>query len=87
MCRKLCAIETPHHDRTLAAIKLAKRIASRAPLSVEATKRQVGQAWDLDRDEAAAAAASELKILTQSADHAAALAAFLTKREPKFKRG
>lgn len=69
-----------------AALDLAKRIASRAPLSVEATKRQVGQAFDLTPDEANKSAGQELKILTASSDHKAAIAAFLEKRDPAFTR-
>jgi enoyl-CoA hydratase/carnithine racemase len=68
------------------ALKLAERIASRAPLSVEATKRSVALAPDLSPAEAAAVSAKELAVLGRSADHKAALAAFAQKREPVFKR-
>src|SRR5690606_29394858 len=43
-----------------AAIKLAERIASRAPLSVEATKRVAGRALDLTSEEASELQAREL---------------------------
>jgi enoyl-CoA hydratase/carnithine racemase len=68
------------------AAKLATRIASRAPLSVEATKRAVGVAPDLSPEEAAKYAGKELVTLAASADHAEALAAFAAKREPRFQR-
>jgi enoyl-CoA hydratase len=68
------------------ALKLAERIASRAPLSVEATKRIAALAPDLSPAEAAVANAKELAVLARSADHKAALAAFAEKREPVFKR-
>ncbi|HEX4293605.1 MAG TPA: enoyl-CoA hydratase-related protein [Rhizomicrobium sp.] len=68
------------------AIKLAERIASRAPLSVEATKRTAALAPDLSPEEAAAVNAKELAVLGRSADHKAALAAFAEKREPVFRR-
>lgn len=68
------------------ALSLAERIASRAPLSVEATKRVAALAPDLSPDEAAAVAAKELAVLGRSADHKAALAAFAEKREPVFRR-
>jgi enoyl-CoA hydratase len=68
------------------AVKLAERIASRAPLSVEATKRAAQLAPDLSPQEAAALAARELQVLAASADHAEALAAFSAKREPGFQR-
>ena len=69
-----------------AGLLLADRIATRAPLSVEATKRVAGQAIDLDRDEAARALAKEFQSLIKSADHAEALAAFREKRPPQFRR-
>jgi enoyl-CoA hydratase/carnithine racemase len=68
------------------AIKLAERIASRAPLSVEATKRTAALAPDLSPVDAAAVNAKELAVLARSADHATALAAFAEKREPAFRR-
>lgn len=68
------------------AIVLAERIASRAPLSVEATKRTASLASDMSPEEAAMLNAKELAVLSRSADHKAALAAFAEKREPVFKR-
>ncbi len=68
------------------ATGLAERIASRAPLSVEATKRMASRAGDLPREEALRANAEEIEKLVRSADHAEALAAFRDKREPDFKR-
>jgi len=68
------------------AVKLAERIASRAPLSVEAVKRTAALAPDLSPQEAAAVNAKELAVLSRSADHREALAAFAQKREPKFRR-
>ncbi|MFT5134818.1 MAG: enoyl-CoA hydratase, partial [Gammaproteobacteria bacterium] len=68
------------------AIKLATRLATRAPLSVEASKRLIAQAFDLNPEEADRAAGKELKILSSSADHKAALKAFGEKRDPKFSR-
>ncbi len=68
------------------ALTLAKRIASRAPLSVEAAKRQSGHAFDNTPAEAMAAARAELEVLQKSADHKEGLAAFAERREPKFTR-
>lgn len=68
------------------AAMLAERIATRAPLSVEATKRMAGMAPDLSREEEAKAAREELVKLVASADHAEALAAFREKRAPVFRR-
>ena len=77
---------TPPGELMAAAIQLATRIASRAPLSVEATKRTAGLAPNLSPEEAAKAMAKELATLSKSADHREALAAFIAKREPLFKR-
>jgi len=68
------------------AIKLAERIASRAPLSVEAVKRSAGLAPDLTPEEFAKVNNKEVSVLSHSADHHEALAAFAEKREPKFRR-
>jgi len=67
-------------------LNLARRIASRAPLSVEAAKRQSGRAFDHTAEEAQAAARSELEILSKSSDHREGLAAFAERRDPKFTR-
>lgn len=69
-----------------AARALAERVASRAPLSVEATKRIAGRALDLNPGEAGQVQLQELIPLVRSADHAEAVAAFLEKREPLFTR-
>lgn len=69
-----------------AAIRLAERIASRAPLSVEATKRVAGRAVDMNPGEASAMQDQILSILRASEDHAEAVAAFREKREPVFSR-
>jgi len=73
-------------DLQAAALALAERIATRAPLSVEATKRVSARAPDLNADDAAAVAAAELHVLRSSADHREAVAAFQQKRDPVFTR-
>lgn len=57
-----------------AALELADRIASRAPLAVEAAKRAV------------AGGRADVAALVASADHAEAVAAFMTKRPAVFHR-
>ncbi len=69
------------------ALALAARIASRAPLSIEASKKMADQAADLLPDMAARQQLEILAELAQSADHKAALVAFGEKREPVFSRG
>jgi enoyl-CoA hydratase/carnithine racemase len=79
------ALHSPH-ELPAAALALAERIASRAPLSVEATKRVAARAPDLSPQDAATMQAAELRILRRSADHAEAISAFREKREPVFSR-
>jgi enoyl-CoA hydratase len=69
-----------------AAVRLAERIASRAPLSVEATKKVSGRAVDMNPEEAAAMQGDILHGLRASEDHAEAVAAFREKRDPVFRR-
>lgn len=69
-----------------AAIALAQRIASRAPLSVEAAKRQSIAAFDLSPQEALDAALSEAGVLCTSQDHFAAVDAFVKRETPTFVR-
>lgn len=74
-------------DRLLTeALNLAERIASRAPLSVEATKRQTGRAFDIPPEEALRAARDELSVLTQSNDHRIGVEAFIARKAPVFTR-
>ncbi|HUB84783.1 MAG TPA: enoyl-CoA hydratase-related protein [Rhizomicrobium sp.] len=79
------AVHDPH-ELLNAATALAERIASRAPLSVEATKRVASRAIDLNPQEGARMMSEEVGRLVTSADHAEALAAFREKRAPKFTR-
>lgn len=69
-----------------AALALATRIASRAPLSVEATKRTASRAMDMDAAEAARSNVEEIAVLSASEDHAGAVAAFAERRDPVFRR-
>jgi enoyl-CoA hydratase len=74
-------------DALLAGARsLAERIASRAPLSAEATKRVSSRALELSPEDAADAVGIEFMKLVASHDHAEALAAFREKREPNFER-
>lgn len=68
------------------ALLVAQRIASRAPLSVEATKRAIGQAFDLNPLDGARLAQRELRTLVASQDHKIGVKAFLSREEPKFTR-
>lgn len=67
------------------ALALAQRIASRAPLSVAATRELANRAADLTPEEAAAHSQEVLRRLLASEDHAEALQAFREKRMPQFK--
>ena len=69
-----------------AALGLAARIASRAPLSVEASKRTAGHALDLSPEQAKAMVEQEMPKLRASDDHREAVQAFIDKRDPVFRR-
>lgn len=70
-------------DRLLAeALTLADQIAARAPLAVEAAKRFAG----MEPAEQALWLDAALGSLADSADHREALASFLGKRTPVFRR-
>ena len=69
-----------------ASLVLARRIASRAPLSVEATKRVADQALDLAQEASIEMIRREMAPLLASRDHQEALEAFAAKREPAFRR-
>jgi len=73
-------------DLRASAIALAERIASRAPLSVEAVKRTARRAPDLSPEEANAIWGEEQRVLRRSNDHKAAVAAFRERRDPVFTR-
>lgn len=79
------AVHKPE-DLEREAAALAERIASRAPLSVEATKKMAERALDLAPAEAARVMGEQVSALAQSEDHKNALAAFREKKEPKFSR-
>jgi enoyl-CoA hydratase/carnithine racemase len=79
------SIHAPGHLRE-AAVALAERIATRAPLSVEATKRTASQAIDLSPEEAGRVWSEELRALRASNDHKAAVEAFRERRDPVFTR-
>lgn len=68
-----------------AALELAKLIASKAPLAVQATKRIVDTAFDLDLTAAQNFQEKILLNLSDSQDHKRALAAFADKEKPTFK--
>lgn len=68
------------------ASAIAERIATRAPLSVEATKRCLNQSLDLDEAEAFALQGRTFARLFRTEDHAEALVAHFEKREGKYFR-
>jgi enoyl-CoA hydratase/carnithine racemase len=69
-----------------AGLAMAERIASRAPLSVEASKRVADLAPDLTLEEGDKAMRREAATLARSDDHRAAVAGFLNKTTPIFTR-
>ena len=66
------------------ALELAKVVASKAPLAVQATKRIAGVALETDLKEAQKIQEKELLTLAASKDYQNALQAFAAKRQPVF---
>ncbi|MEQ3554259.1 enoyl-CoA hydratase/isomerase family protein [Pseudonocardia nematodicida] len=69
-----------------AAMRKARRIATRAPLSVEATKSSVNQAFELDFEEGQALQTAKFLEMFRTEDHKEALRAFFEKREGDYRR-
>ncbi|MBN9797552.1 enoyl-CoA hydratase/isomerase family protein [Pseudonocardia sp. UM4_GMWB1] len=76
----------PARDLLRTACGRAHRIATRAPLAVEATKAAVGRAPDLDADGARALQASHFTRLAGTRDHRDAVRGVLDRRPAVFTR-
>jgi len=79
----VCDISEPEH-LVQDAIQMAKIIANKAPLSIQATKRLVNVASNISTEEGAILWKETVVQLAQSDDHREALAAFMEKRKPLF---
>jgi enoyl-CoA hydratase len=66
-------------------VRLAHRIATRAPLAVEANKKIVNATYGVASDAAADLESAALSTLLNSLDYKEALAAFTDRRDPIFK--
>jgi enoyl-CoA hydratase len=69
-----------------AALAKAQRIATRAPLSVEAAKLAVTQAFELDFEQGQALQTTKFIEMFRTEDHQEALRAFFEKREGTYVR-
>lgn len=69
-----------------AALELAEQIATRAPLSVEATKECANRAFDLSTAEAMSLQREKFLQMISTRDHGEALRAFIEKRPANFER-
>lgn len=67
------------------AIRLAKMIASKAPLAIKATKRIANVALEVGQEAGYGLQQKELEALAKSEDHRIALKAFQNKETPIFK--
>ncbi len=82
----LVAAVHPPEALDAAALDLARAIAGRAPLAVEAAKAGAARAFDSDACAARDAYERALADLARSQDHRTALAAFLGRAQPTFHR-
>ena len=71
-------------DLTSEAIELAERIASRAPLSVQATKAVTARSFEMSAEEAGALQWELFLKMSATSDHREAIRAFVEKRSPNF---
>jgi enoyl-CoA hydratase len=69
-----------------AALAKAQRIATRAPLSVEAAKSAITQAFELDFEQGQALQTTKFIEMFRTEDHQEALRAFFEKREHTYFR-
>lgn len=76
----------PTDELLPAAVALAERIASRAPLSVENTKACANRAFDRTGEELAALQREKFLEMFATRDHEEALRAFFDRRTPSFER-
>lgn len=76
----------PGGELIAAAVELGERIATRAPLSVEASKRMINRALDMSPDAARAAIGKEVQSLVATNDHKAGARAVLNRQPAVFTR-
>jgi enoyl-CoA hydratase len=75
----------PHHELLHAALGLAGEIAANPPLAVQRMKRGLRLALDPDWHELGAYVSRSLAELFRTDDHREGVAAFMEKREPRFR--
>jgi 2-(1,2-epoxy-1,2-dihydrophenyl)acetyl-CoA isomerase len=75
----------PAEELQSAAVEWAEKLAKRAPLSLEATKKTMRYAMDNDWASTFNMEADWQQVLAGSEDNVEGVAAFFEKREPKFK--
>lgn len=67
------------------AMRLARNVASRAPLAVKLAKEAINQAYETTLEEGLEAERRNFYLLFATEDQTEGMQAFLEKREPKFK--
>ncbi len=77
--------EVVEGDVASAAIDMARRIRTNAPLSISATKKILSAIEGQTLESARAVASREREVTLSSNDYAEALAAFIDKRDPEFR--
>ncbi|MDA8278520.1 MAG: enoyl-CoA hydratase-related protein [Actinomycetota bacterium] len=78
-------VEVVIEDVAAAALGMAKRIADNAPLSIHATKDILSAIEGEASNSARVASNRQREVTLSSHDYAEALAAFIEKREPRFR--
>lgn len=80
----LASAAVPRAEVLSVALDWAREIASRAPLAVARTKLAIAEAAELPFDEAMSRELDHFSVLSASADHKHAIAAFFERKEPTF---
>ena len=85
---KTIGLISAHHPREKlgeAAVTLAKTIAQKAPLALQATKKIANRAFGWERNQGLTYQQNALEALAKTEDYQIALRAFIKKESPSFK--
>ena len=80
----LAQVVAPHGTSMEEAVKMARMVAGNGPLAVQAAKRWIHAAREMDLKAGAAYETSQGGLLFETQDKTEGMTAFLEKRSPKF---